>query len=121
MLSARGGVESAGEGFAVGPDDYVAKPFSSQDLINRVAARLDAAARSRSSSERHSEFVDRYHVLSLDAPVPAVQVIRTNQPMVISDTLDLDQRNELVVRDAAIAATTIGRADNPDSLLRSSI
>jgi len=51
MLSARAGVESAGDGFASGADDYLAKPFSSQDLLNRVEARLGAVARHQASRE----------------------------------------------------------------------
>lgn len=52
MLSARAGIESSAEGFAAGADDYLIKPFGSKDLLNRVAARLDAAGRSRRSAER---------------------------------------------------------------------
>ena len=47
MLSARAGIEAAGEGLAAGADDYLIKPFSSADLVNRVAARLEAAGRDR--------------------------------------------------------------------------
>ena len=50
MLSARAGAEAISEGFAGGADDYLPKPFSSQDLIDRVAARLSAAARERDRS-----------------------------------------------------------------------
>ena len=49
MLSARAGAEAVSEGFSGGADDYLPKPFSSQDLIDRVAARLSAAARERAS------------------------------------------------------------------------
>jgi signal transduction histidine kinase/DNA-binding response OmpR family regulator/serine phosphatase RsbU (regulator of sigma subunit) len=52
MLSARAGIEAAGEGFAHGADDYLPKPFRSDDLINRVAARLSAASREREVRER---------------------------------------------------------------------
>ncbi len=52
MLSARAGMEASGEGLLAGADDYLVKPFRSRDLLNRVAARLDAAARTRS---RHDE------------------------------------------------------------------
>jgi signal transduction histidine kinase/serine phosphatase RsbU (regulator of sigma subunit)/CheY-like chemotaxis protein len=168
MVSARAGSESAGEGFAAGSDDYLVKPFRSEDLVNRVAARLRAVARARSSSDRqalvaeranalaelstklsavashadlvaevvaspvaslgatvaalatvdpdrthiriqyagelHAEFLDRYHVLAFEAPVPIAEVVRRGQAMVISDTTQLDERYEAVVRDAAPAA-----------------
>ncbi len=52
MLSARAGVEAAGEGLAAGADDYLVKPFSSADLVSRVAARLEAAERDRSRVPR---------------------------------------------------------------------
>jgi signal transduction histidine kinase/CheY-like chemotaxis protein len=51
MLSARAGVEAAGDGFASGVDDYLTKPFSSQDLLNRVEARIGAIARQQASRE----------------------------------------------------------------------
>lgn len=180
MLSARAGVESAGDGFAAGSDDYLVKPFSSQDLINRIEARLQSVARGRLSAEQHalaaerstalvelsarlsavasvpdllaellaspvasrgasmaalatlepdrahvrayfageihSEFADRYHTLALDAPVPGVEVIRTNQPMVIRDTRNLEQRYAVVVSDAtpAIRAALIEPLRRPD-------
>jgi len=53
MLSARAGIESSGEGFAAGADDYLVKPFSSADLLNRVGARLDAAARESQAAQRN--------------------------------------------------------------------
>ncbi len=53
MLSARAGSEAAGEGFAAGADDYLPKPFTADDLLNRVTARLTAA--SRVADIRHRE------------------------------------------------------------------
>jgi signal transduction histidine kinase/CheY-like chemotaxis protein len=49
MLSARAGAGAVSEGYSGGADDYLPKPFNSQDLIDRVAARLSAAARERAS------------------------------------------------------------------------
>ncbi|MDI5964723.1 SpoIIE family protein phosphatase [Streptantibioticus silvisoli] len=43
FLSARAGEEAAVEGLAAGADDYLAKPFSSTDLLARVRANLDLA------------------------------------------------------------------------------
>ena len=46
MLSGRAGEDSRDEGVAAGADDYVVKPFDSQDLLRRVAAVLAAERRS---------------------------------------------------------------------------
>jgi DNA-binding response OmpR family regulator len=40
MLTARGGVEEVTRGLAAGADDYLIKPFSTQDLVARVKALL---------------------------------------------------------------------------------
>jgi signal transduction histidine kinase/CheY-like chemotaxis protein len=161
MLSARAGAEAISEGFSSGADDYLPKPFSSQDLIDRVAARLSAAARerdSRRSSDARAqkalsfaqldaalqaaessvaivdalqgaayasgdppviclglldaesknirfeygdpvppEIRDRYHIASMDTPIVPVDVIKTGQPMIITDTLSLGARYGHVV------------------------
>ena len=55
MLSARAGVEATSDGFAAGADDYLPKPFRSQDLIDRVSARLASAARERAGQRRDAE------------------------------------------------------------------
>ncbi|NKQ57948.1 SpoIIE family protein phosphatase [Amycolatopsis sp. K13G38] len=147
MLSARAGVEAAGEGLASGADDYLPKPFSSADLVNRVAARLTAADRERISREQeeteaaratalarcgsalgaarsvpdilaalvatpvlapdsaaiglvdraharirvdhagggHAETRERDHTVPLDASAPMAKVIRSGQPLIITD------------------------------------
>ncbi|MGQ0632624.1 MAG: response regulator [Sporichthyaceae bacterium] len=41
LLSARAGEEAAVEGLAAGADDYIVKPFSSNDLIARIEANLE--------------------------------------------------------------------------------
>ncbi|HXO80232.1 MAG TPA: SpoIIE family protein phosphatase [Mycobacterium sp.] len=163
MLSARAGAEAISEGFSGGADDYLPKPFSSQDLIDRVAARLSAAARERASRRSSdaraqqalnfaqldaalqaaessaaivdalqgaaypsgdppiiclglldaesktlrfqysaavpAEIRDRYHVASMDTPIVPVDVIRTGQPMIITDTLSLGSRYVHVVNE----------------------
>ncbi len=43
MLSARAGEESALEGLTEGADDYVVKPFSTDELLARVGAQINAA------------------------------------------------------------------------------
>lgn len=47
MLSARAGAEAVSEGLAGGADDYLPKPFRSQELVERVKSRLAAVARER--------------------------------------------------------------------------
>jgi signal transduction histidine kinase/CheY-like chemotaxis protein len=166
MLSARAGAEAISEGYAGGADDYLPKPFRSQELIDRVAARLSAAARERASQRQReaevrraaalaeletalqsgdsvtevldalsgsslggcdapavislgvldrqakivrfefagavpAEYRDRYHVASLDAPLVPVDVIKTGEPMIIPDTLDLPPRYQHVVEHTA--------------------
>jgi signal transduction histidine kinase/DNA-binding response OmpR family regulator len=59
MLSARAGVDAAGEGLASGADDYLAKPFSSRELVDRVQARLSATARQRAGREQQDARVRR--------------------------------------------------------------
>ena len=52
MLSARAGAEAVDEGYAGGADDYLPKPFRSQELVDRVKSRLSAVARERERQRR---------------------------------------------------------------------
>jgi DNA-binding response OmpR family regulator len=45
MLTAKGGSGEVARGLAAGADDYLVKPFSTRDLVSRVRALLDGAAR----------------------------------------------------------------------------
>lgn len=161
MLSARTGAEAMREGFSGGADDYLPKPFHGQDLVDRISARLAAAARAARppgdaemlraldiaqleaalqgadspaalaqalqgcsyasgdipliclgvrDDEDHTvrfdfggqvpaEVRDRYHVVSLNAPLVPVDVIRTGQPRIIPDTLDLEARYAHVINE----------------------
>lgn len=163
MLSARAGAEAVSQGFAGGADEYLPKPFHSQELIDRVASRLSAAARERDRQRREAqlhqasglmqldaalqasdsvaglldavlasafgprdaaavtigvldddrqirfeyagdmpvELRDRYHVAPLDAPLVGADVVRTGEPMVITDTFLLPSRYRHAVQDTA--------------------
>ncbi|MGH3634558.1 MAG: ATP-binding protein, partial [Mycobacterium sp.] len=165
MLSARAGAEAVREGYAGGADDYLPKPFRSQELVDRLAARLSATARDRANRQAGdvqaraaldfaqlnaalqaadsvtavaealqdcpllsgdgtvvslgvldaeeknvrfeyagfvpTEFRDRYHVVALDTPLVPVDVIKTGEPMVVTDTFSLDQRYQHVVQATA--------------------
>ena len=165
MLSARAGDEAVSEGYAGGADDYLPKPFRSQELVERIAARLSAANRERAGQQQREaelrhisaaaqldaslqaagsvagiadallasplgsgdatvvviglldseennvrfeyagpvpvEFRDRYHVATLDTPLVPIDVIKSGQRMVITDTLSLTPRYGHVVQETA--------------------
>ena len=161
MLSARAGAEAVDEGFAGGADDYLPKPFRSQELVDRVRSRLSAVTRERDRQRREAqldlvqldaalqgtdsvdgimdallnsplgsggaaavtigvldgehhvrfeyagdlpaELRDRYHVAALDSPLVGADVVRTGEPMVITDTFELPPRYEHAVQDTAAA------------------
>jgi CheY-like chemotaxis protein len=165
MLSARAGNEAVSQGYAGGADDYLLKPFRSQELVERIAARLSATSRERAGQQKREdelrrtsavarldaalqvadsadgiaeallasplgsggaavvviglldseentvrfsyagpvpvEFRDRYHVATLDTPLVPIDVIKTGQRIVISDTLALAPRYGHVVQETA--------------------
>jgi signal transduction histidine kinase/DNA-binding NarL/FixJ family response regulator len=72
MLSARAGDEAVSEGYAGGADDYLPKPFRSQELVERIAARLSAANRERAGQQqREAELRHISAAAQLDAALQA--------------------------------------------------
>ncbi|MGY1638234.1 SpoIIE family protein phosphatase [Geodermatophilus sp. SYSU D00742] len=58
LLSARAGEEAAVEGLAAGADDYLVKPFSTQELVARVDAHLHLGRARRAAEERFTAIAD---------------------------------------------------------------
>jgi len=68
LVSARAGEESRIEGYEIGADDYLSKPFSSKELIARVGAQI-LLSKKRKSVENH------LHNLFVQAPT-AIQILK---------------------------------------------
>jgi signal transduction histidine kinase/CheY-like chemotaxis protein len=76
MLSARAGNEAVSEGYAGGADDYLPKPFRSQELVDRVAARLSATSRERAGQlQREAELRYASAAAQLDASLQAADSV----------------------------------------------
>ena len=76
LLSARAGEESRVEGLNVGADDYLVKPFTSQELLARVATNVHVARLRRRtdeairSSERERRIAQAFQSASLPTSLP---------------------------------------------------
>jgi signal transduction histidine kinase/FixJ family two-component response regulator len=75
MLSARAGAEAVDEGYAGGADDYLPKPFRSQELIDRVRSRLSAVARERDRQGREARQRLTTELVHLDSALQATDSI----------------------------------------------
>ena len=75
MLSARAGTEAVDEGYAGGADDYLPKPFRSQELIDRVRSRLSAVARERDRQDRGARQRLTTDLVHLDSALQATDSV----------------------------------------------
>jgi signal transduction histidine kinase/DNA-binding response OmpR family regulator/serine phosphatase RsbU (regulator of sigma subunit) len=75
MLSARAGTEAVDEGYAGGADDYLPKPFRSQELIDRVRSRLSAVARERDRQDREARQRLTSDLVHLDSALQATDSV----------------------------------------------
>jgi PAS domain S-box-containing protein len=85
MLSARAGEEAAVEGLLEGADDYIVKPFSSDELLARVYAQMNAAdIRERATSDlRASE--QRFRTLTASLPYIVFEADAAGAALFFSD------------------------------------
>jgi CheY-like chemotaxis protein/anti-sigma regulatory factor (Ser/Thr protein kinase) len=75
MLSARAGAEAVNEGYAGGADDYLPKPFRSQELIDRLASRLSAVGRERDRQRREAQSRLASELVHLDSALQATKSV----------------------------------------------
>ncbi|MCE5278744.1 MAG: response regulator [Planctomycetaceae bacterium] len=68
LLSARAGEEARVEGMQQGADDYLVKPFSTRELLARVAAHLDMAALRKEAQEQIRRSEEQYRLLFDKSP-----------------------------------------------------
>jgi CheY-like chemotaxis protein/anti-sigma regulatory factor (Ser/Thr protein kinase) len=87
MLSARAGVEAVSEGFARGADDYLPKPFRSRELVERVAARLSAAARGRTWQQLASGLLQLEAALQATDSVAGILAALLDSPFGCGDAV----------------------------------
>jgi PAS domain S-box-containing protein len=85
ILSARAGEEAAHDGLLRGADDYVAKPFSADELLARVQAQINASSiRERATRElRNSE--QRFRTLAASLPYIVFETDPSGSTTFLSD------------------------------------
>ena len=76
LLSARAGEESRVEGLNAGADDYLVKPFTSRELLARVATHIKMAKLRREAAEKEARLraeaeIERHRLQELLAQAPA--------------------------------------------------
>lgn len=68
LITARAGEESKIEGFEIGADDYLTKPFSSRELMSRIAAHLQMAEVRKRSHQAIENEKSRLFEIFMQAP-----------------------------------------------------
>ncbi|GAA4562328.1 hypothetical protein GCM10023176_03290 [Micromonospora coerulea] len=96
LLSARAGSAEAVAGLSVGADDYLTKPFSSQELIARVRANVELG-------QLRGQIIRRLHALA-DAAV-AINTARST-----ADVVQVAARHALSLAEAARVVVTANGA-----------
>ena len=68
LITARAGEESKLEGFEIGADDYLVKPFSSRELVSRVVAHIQMATVRKKAQEATEAERQRLFQVFMQAP-----------------------------------------------------
>jgi signal transduction histidine kinase len=120
LLSARAGQEASLEGLSVGADDYLAKPFTSQELLARVRTHLNMAqARNELNAElrRANEELKAFsYSVSHDLRAP-LRAIDGFSEMLLEDCAEqLDDKGRHYLR--TIRASTLRMGELIEDLLQ---
>ena len=75
LLSARAGEDATAEGLGQGANDYLVKPFSSRELVARVAAHLERAHAQQIIKKNAGAERRRLHSFLMEAPA-AIAILR---------------------------------------------
>ena len=111
MLTARHGDQATAEGLAAGADDYITKPFSSQELLARVRAthelarlRETAVEKAETKAEQIRAALDSNRVIGT-----AVGIVMANYRLTAQQGFDLlvtaSQHSNRKLRDIAADVT----------------
>lgn len=85
LLSARAGEEAATEGLLEGADDYVTKPFSSEELLARVYAQISNAALRQRVTQQLRQSEERFRTLASSLPCIAFEAAPNGAMLFLSD------------------------------------
>lgn len=98
LLSARAGAEASADGLEAGADDYVIKPFTSNELLARVRANLETARlRTRLATERAR--ADMFVGITHDLQTPLAIILATLGELAEGD---LDPASQQVLVQTAV-------------------
>ena len=81
LLSARAGSEASAEGLSAGANDYIVKPFSTRDLLVRVASKLAVAEVAKEVTAIEESARRRLYSHFMQAPLP-IGVLRGTRHVV---------------------------------------
>jgi signal transduction histidine kinase len=117
LLSARAGEEARLEGLAAGADDYLAKPFSTKELIARVDSAVRLAKVRREAIAREQEHRVEADKLQLEAQLRQAQKMEAVGQLTGGIAHDFNNLLGIIIGNLDIAAE---RA-KPDPIMRESI